>query len=62
MYRHTFPRAGAVYVVAQDREPVSDTVRATVVAENPGRADDHRGDHDDEPENDEYGELICSTL
>src|SRR5450759_1298261 len=48
---------GAGHVVAEHREPVGERMRAATVAENTGHADDHRGDQDDEPKNDDHDAL-----
>jgi hypothetical protein len=37
-------------------------MRAATVAENTGHADDHRGEQDDEPKDDDHDELQTSTL
>src|SRR5579859_7504614 len=54
-------RARAGHVVAEHREPVREPVRAAVT-ENPGHADDDRGDQDDEPKNNDHGALRGFTL
>src|SRR5664280_2005773 len=48
---------GAGHVVAEHREAVGERMRAATVAENTGHADDHRGDQDDEPKNDDHDAL-----
>src|SRR5664279_68347 len=48
---------GAGHVVAEHREPVGERMRAATVTENAGHADDHRGDQDDEPKDDDHDAL-----
>src|SRR5665811_2375420 len=43
--------------VAEHREAVGERMRAATVTENTGHADDHRGDQDDEPKNDDHDAL-----
>src|SRR5664280_522634 len=43
--------------VAEHREAVGERMRAATVAENTGHADDHGGDQDDEPKNDDHDAL-----
>ncbi len=45
---------GSGHVVAEHREPVGQRVPAAAVAENSGHADNHRGEQDDETENDDH--------
>src|SRR5208337_3941678 len=52
---------GAGHVMSEDRE-MDRRMRAAAVAEDDGHAGDHRGDQDDEPDNNDHDALRGSEL